>query len=128
MRGPRQLAEWVTFGVSLALVLALSAHLIWRMREPVTDVVDARIAPRLDGVVQQEGRFVLPFEISNPGGRTIRDLQVRIEYQGPGSSRRSMEVLVDYLGQSSEQVIYTYFHDDPRTLSICAEAISYRVD
>jgi uncharacterized protein (TIGR02588 family) len=127
-RGPRLLAEWVTFGISLALVLALSAHLVWRMREPVTEVVDARVAPRLDRVVQQEGRFVLPLDITNPGGRTIRDVQVRIDYRGSGGERRSMEVLVDYLGQSSEQVIYTYFRDDPRTLSIRAEAISYRVD
>jgi uncharacterized protein (TIGR02588 family) len=127
-RGPRRLAEWVTFGISLALVLALFAHLAWRMREPVTDVVDARVEPRLDRVAQQEGRFVLPLDIINPGGRTIRDLQVRIEYRGADGERRSMDVLVDYLGQSSEQVVYTYFRDDPRTLAIRAEAISYRVD
>jgi uncharacterized protein (TIGR02588 family) len=127
-RGPRRLAEWVTFGLSLTLVLALSAHLVWRMREPVTDVVDARVAPRFDRVVQQEGRFVLPLEVTNPGGRTIRDVQVRIEYRMPGDERRSLDVLVDYLGQSSEQVIYAYFRDDPRALSIHAEAISYRVD
>jgi uncharacterized protein (TIGR02588 family) len=128
VRGPRRLAEWVTFGVSLALVLALSAHLAWRLREPVTDVIDARVTPRLDRVAEQEGRFVLPLDIVNPGGRTIRDLQVRVEYRGSGDERRSMDLLVDYLGQSSEQVVYTYFRDDPRTLSIRAEAISYRVD
>lgn len=128
VRGPRRLAEWVTFGVSLALVLALSAHLAWRLREPVTDVIDARVTPRLDRVAEQEGRFVLPLDIVNPGGRTIRDLQVRVEYRGTGDERRSMDLLVDYLGQSSEQVVYTYFRDDPRTLSIRAEAISYRVD
>ena len=128
VRGPRRLAEWVTFGVSLALVLALSAHLAWRLREPVTDVIDARVTPRLDRVARQEGRFVLPLDIVNPGGRTIRDLQVRVEYRGTGGERRSMDLLVDYLGQSSEQVVYTYFRDDPRTLSIRAEAMSYRVD
>jgi uncharacterized protein (TIGR02588 family) len=127
-RGPRRLAEWVTFGVSLALVLTLSAHLAWRLREPVTDVVDARVTPLFDRVAQQEGRFVLPLDITNPGGRTIRDLQVRVEYRGAGGERRSMELLVDYLGQSSEQVVYTYFRDDPRTLSVRAEAMSYRVD
>jgi uncharacterized protein (TIGR02588 family) len=128
VRGPRRLAEWVTFGVSLALVLALSAHLAWRLREPVTDMIDARVTPRLDRVAEREGRFVLPLDIVNPGGRTIRDLQVRVEYRGTGGERRSMDLLVDYLGQSSEQVVYTYFRDDPRTLSIRAEAMSYRVD
>jgi uncharacterized protein (TIGR02588 family) len=127
-RGPRRVAEWITFGLSLTLVLALSAHLAWRLREPVTELVDARITPRLDRVAQQEGRFVLPLDIANPGGRTIRDLQVRVEYRGAGGELRSMDLLVDYLGQSSEQVVYTYFRDDPRTLSIRAEAMSYRVD
>lgn len=127
-RGPRRLAEWITFGLSLTLVLALSAHLVWRLREPFTELVDARITPRLDRVARQEGRFVLPLDIANPGGRTIRDLQVRVEYRGAGGEARSMDLLVDYLGQSSEQVVYTYFRDDPRTLSIRAEALSYRVD
>jgi uncharacterized protein (TIGR02588 family) len=127
-RGPRRLAEWITFGLSLTLVLALSGHLAWRLREPVTELVDARITPRLDRVARQEGRFVLPLDIANPGGRTIRDLQVRVEYRGAGGEPRSMDLLVDYLGQSSEQVVYTYFRDDPRTLSIRAEAMSYRVD
>lgn len=127
-RGPRRLAEWITFGLSLMLVLALAAHLAWRLREPVTELVDARITPRLDRVAQQEGRFVLPLDIVNPGGRTIRDLQVRVEYRGASGEPRSMDLLVDYLGQSSEQVVYTYFRDDPRTLSVRAEAMSYRVD
>lgn len=127
-RGPRRLAEWVSFGISLALVLTLSAHLAWRLREPVTEVVDARVTPRFDRVAQQEGRFVLPLDIVNPGGRTIRDLQVRVEYRGAGGERRSMDLLVDYLGQSSEQVVYTYFRDDPRSLAVRAEAMSYRVD
>lgn len=127
-RGRRRLAEWVTFGVSLALVLALAAHLAWRLREPVTERVDARVAPRFDDISQQAGRYLLPLEIANPGGRTIRDLQVRIDYRGERGERRTMDVLVDYVGQGAEQVVYTYFRDDPRTLSIHAEAISYRVD
>jgi uncharacterized protein (TIGR02588 family) len=127
-RGPRRLAEWITFGISLALVLALTAHLAWRLREPVTDVIDARVTPRFDRVAQQEGRYVLPLDIVNPGGRTIRDLQVRLDYRSAGGERRNMELLLDYVGQSSEQVVYTYFREDPRTLSIRAEALSYRVD
>jgi uncharacterized protein (TIGR02588 family) len=79
-------------------------------------------------VAQQEGRYVLPLAIVNPGGRTIRDLQVRVEYRGAGGERRNMELLLDYVGQSSEQVVYTYFREDPRTLSVRAEALAYRVD
>jgi uncharacterized protein (TIGR02588 family) len=71
---------------------------------------------------------VLPIAIENPGGRTVRDLQVRIEYRGTRGATESMELLIDYIGQASEQVVYTYFRQDPRTLSIRAEPISYQVD
>lgn len=127
-RGPRRVAEWITFGVSLALVLALAAHLAWRLREPASERVDARVAPRFAEVTEQAGRYVLPLDIVNSSARTIRDLQVRIDYRGEGGERRSLDVLVDYLGQGSQQVVYTYFRLDPRTLSVRAEAISYRVD
>jgi uncharacterized protein (TIGR02588 family) len=127
-RGPRRLAEWVSFGVSLALVLGVVAHLVWRLREPVTERVSARVTAQLDRVTEQSGRFVLPIAIENPGGRTVRDLQVRIEYRGDRGATESMELLIDYIGQASEQVVYTYFRRDPRTLSIRAEPISYQVD
>jgi uncharacterized protein (TIGR02588 family) len=127
-RGPRQFAEWVSFGVSLALVLALVAHLLWRMRESVSDTIHASVRALLDKVSQHEGRFILPLEVKNPGARTLRDLQVRIEYRGPSGARESMDVLIDYVGQSAEQIIYAYFSQDPRSLSVRAEPLSYRLE
>lgn len=127
-RGPRRLAEWVSFAVSLALVLGVVAHLLWRMREPVTEAVSARVTPQLAQVSEQSGRFVLPLAIENPGARTVRDLQVRIEYRGARGATESMELLIDYVGQASEQLVYIYFEDDPRSLSVRAEPISYRLD
>jgi uncharacterized protein (TIGR02588 family) len=127
-RGSRRLAEWISFGVSLALVLGLAGHLVWRMRVPVEDAVDARVTAQLDHVTEQQGRFVLPLVVENPSARTVRDLQVRIEYGPPGAAPESMDLLVDYLGQSSEQIVYAYFRRDPRALKISAEPISYRLD
>jgi uncharacterized protein (TIGR02588 family) len=127
-RGPRRLAEWVSFGISLALVLGLAGHLVWRMRVPVDEVVDARVTPQIDRVTEQQGRFVLPLAVENPSPRTVRDLQVRIEYGAPGAAPESMELLIDYLGQASEQIVYVYFRRDPRALKIRAEPISYRID
>jgi uncharacterized protein (TIGR02588 family) len=127
-RGPRQLAEWLSFAVSLALVLALAAHLLWRMREPVTDTIHVLVRAQLDEVSEHDGRFILPLGLKNPGARTVRDLQVRIEYRAPGGARESMDVLVDYLGKSAEEVIFAYFSEDPRSLSVHAEPISYRLE
>jgi uncharacterized protein (TIGR02588 family) len=126
-RGPRRFAEWLTFGISLALVLTVVVFLIWRLREPVTDTPPTQVSLQLDRITERDGRFVLPIEVKNRGARSIRDLQVRVDYREHGE-RRSMDVLVDYVGQSAEQVLFVYFREDPRSLSVRAEPISYRVE
>ena len=127
-RGPRRLAEWLTFGVSAALVLLLGGHLSWRLREPAGDVAFAEVVLHVDGVQAQGERYVLPIELINPSRRTLRDVLIRVRRPGPGGARESIDVVVDYLGQSSSQTLYVYLHGDPRAGSVTAEAISYRVD
>jgi uncharacterized protein (TIGR02588 family) len=125
--GPRRFAEWLSFGISLALLLAVVSHLLWRLREPVTDTVLAQVSLQLDRVSEQQGRFVLPVLVRNPGARTLRDVQVRVEYREHGE-RRSVDVLIDYVGQSAEQVIFVYFSQHPRSLSVSASPLSYSLD
>lgn len=127
-RGPRRLAEWLTFGISAALVLALAGHLAWRLREPVDDVAFAHVVLRRADVREDGGRFALPIEIENPSRRAMRDVLIRVRRPGPENTRESVDVLVDYLGQRSSQTIYVYSSADPRAGAVDAEAISYRVD
>jgi len=126
-RGPRRLAEWLSFAISLALVLALAGHLLWRLREPVADAVATQVSLQLDRVSEQQGRFVLPIEVKNLGARTVRELQLRVEYEERGQ-RRQLDVLIDYVGQSAAQLAFVYFSQDPRYLSVRAEPVSYLVD
>jgi uncharacterized protein (TIGR02588 family) len=126
-RGPRRFAEWLTFGVSLTLVLAVVFYLLWRLREPATDALLAQVTPELDHVTEQGGRFVLPIRVKNPGSRTVRDLKVRVEYRELGEAR-SVDVLIGYVGQSAEQLVYVYMNQNPRLSSVHAEAVSYLVD
>jgi uncharacterized protein (TIGR02588 family) len=127
LRGPRRLAEWLSFGVSLTLVLSVVGYLFWRLREPATDNVLVQVSLQLDRASEQQGRFIVPIRVKNPGFRTLRDLQVRVDYRQQGEPR-SLDVLVDYVGQSAEQLVYVYFDQNPSTLSVRAEAISYLVD
>jgi len=127
-RGPRRLAEWLTFGVSAALVLVLGGYLTWRMREPIDDVAFVEVVLRRAEVRQHGGSFALPIELRNPSRRAMRDVLIRVRRPGPADTRESVDVLVDYLGQRSSQTIYVYSSADPRGGAIDAEAISYRVD
>jgi uncharacterized protein (TIGR02588 family) len=127
-RGPRRLAEWLTFGVSAALLLVLAGHLVWRMREPVDDVAFAQVVARPAQVREHGGRFALPIEIENPSRRAMRDVLIRVRRPGPDNTPESVDVLVDYLGQRSSQTVYVYSSFDPRGGAVDAEAVSYRVD
>ena len=127
-RGPRRPAEWLTFGVSAALLLGLAGHLIWRSTEPVDDVAFAQVVLHREEVREHDGRFALPIEVENPSRRALRDVLIRVRRPGPGDTRESVDVLVDYLGQRSSQTIYVYSSADPRVGAVDAEAIAYRVD
>jgi uncharacterized protein (TIGR02588 family) len=125
--GPRRIAEWVSFGISLALVAAVVSHLVARSLEPAPEAIQTHVRPLLDRVARQEGRFVVPFEVRNGSSRAVRDLQIRIRYEAEGRPE-SMDVLIDYLGQASVQIVYGYFREDPRSLSLTAESVAYRLD
>ena len=125
--GPRRLAEWLSFGVSLALLLLLVAHLVVRVLEPSARVIEARVTPLLDQAQRQGSRYVLPVEVENRSPRSVRDLQINIRYELDGRPE-SMQLVLDYVGQTSLQVVYAYFREDPRGLSISTEPLSYRVD
>lgn len=127
-RGPRRLAEWLTFAISAALVLLLAGHLVWRASEPADDVAFAQVVVHRAEVREHAGRFALPIEIENPSRRAMRDVLIRVRRPGPENTRESVDVLVDYLGQRSSQTVYIYSSADPRVEPIDAEAVSYRVD
>ena len=127
-RGPRRAAEWVSFGISLALVLALLGHLVWRMREPRVTLPVARVTPRLELTRELDGRFVLPLEVHNPTPRTLQGVQIRIEYRTPGSGRASMDLVIDYVGRASTHTVFAYFDRDPRGLAIEADVLSARLE
>ena len=125
--GRRRIAEWLSFGLSLALILLLVVHLVGRALEPSPTVIDARVTPLFEQAAPRGSRFVLPVEVENRSPRAVRDLQIRIHYELDGR-QESMELVLDYVGQTSLQVVYAYFRQDPRGLSLRVEPMSYRLD
>jgi uncharacterized protein (TIGR02588 family) len=121
------MAEWLSFGVSLALILSVVGYLVARMLEPSAPVIDARVTPLFDEAKRQGSRFVLPVEVENRSPRSVRDLQISIRYELDGRPQ-SMQLVLDYVGQTSLHVVYAYFREDPRGLAIQAEPLSYSVD
>ena len=126
--GPRRIAEWVSFGISLAIILALVVHLSWRLLASPAVLPNVRVTPRFEGVAEVGGHFVLPLEVSNPGPRTIQDVQIRIRYRSRRGATESMDLVIDYVGLTSTQTVFAHFDRDPRGMAVEADAISSRLE
>jgi len=126
--GPRKLAEWVSLGISVALIFGLAGYLLMEALKPHPAYVPVKVQPLLKQVREEENRFILPVEVTNQGRRTLRDLTIEIEFRPDGGKPESREVTIDYLGERSKQEIYVYFDRHPRALQVQARPLTYRLD
>jgi uncharacterized protein (TIGR02588 family) len=132
-RARRRLAEWVSLGVSVVLIVAVSGYLVYdgvRSRSPFVPV-EVRI--ELDRSQQRAGRHIVPVSVKNLGEHTLRDLRVTVAHRprNGGDARgekQSQDFDIDYLGERAEQRIFIYLDEDPATLTIEARATQYRLD
>ena len=71
----------------------------------------------------------MPVTVKNLGDHTLRDLRISIDHQRPGGGeKQTQDFDIDYLGERAEQRIFIYLDEDPRTLTIEARAVQYRLD
>lgn len=126
----RKLAEWVTLGVSILLVLGVAGYLAYHAISADDPYVPVRVTPALDQARDLSGgqQFVLPVRIQNFGSRTIKDFQAELRWRSPSGREETRQFKIDYLGEHSAQEQFIYLDDDPRTLGIRARPLQYSVD
>jgi uncharacterized protein (TIGR02588 family) len=123
----RKLAEWISLGVSVLLILGIATSLLVEALRGGWEYVPAEAVPQLERVVAQNGRYVLPIVVKNDGRHTMRDVRIEIEYEVSGEPHKQ-DFTIDYLGERSEQTIYIYLDHDPRRLRIEARPVQYRLE
>jgi uncharacterized protein (TIGR02588 family) len=127
--GQRKLAEWVSLGISGALIVALAAFLVYEIVKGDSKFNLARTVPQMDAVQQVSGTFILPVEVENPGERTLRDLSVELTYTPPGAQEpQKAEAKIDYLGEGARQRVYFYLDHDPRQVPVQVRPVHYQLD
>lgn len=114
----RNRAEWITFGLSCAVVLALVVAIlgIWMKGSAPAD-----LSATVDGRPQQrDGQFVAKVLVQNRGDVSAADVQVVATLGGEPHG----EQLVDFLsGGESTNVVFV-FAEDPAGLEV--RVASYR--
>lgn len=121
----RKLAEWVTMGVSAALVLGVAGFLVHQVTLERTPFVAVEVRPLLEEAREEQGRYILPVEVKNRGHHTLQDFEGQVVYRSPEGERETRTFKIDYLGEQSEQKVYFYFERPPREISVEARPHSY---
>jgi uncharacterized protein (TIGR02588 family) len=122
-----RLAEWVSFGISLALILALAAYLVYEAITRNEEFLPVSVEVQTDRAAPAGGRYVLPIRVRNLGRATMRALMIRVGFERPDAPP-PIDLRIEYLGEESEQLIYVYTDTDPRPLHPFAKPLAYQVD
>lgn len=108
-RRPTKPAEWVTFGIAAALVLAVLGAILSQVAAPSTPP-----SPRVEvGTVEErDGQFVVPVAVVNEGDATAANVQVTATLT-TDDGESTADQTVDFLAGGEEQELEFVFEDDP---------------
>lgn len=110
-RPDRSTAEWVSFGISLAIVAAILAAIgyVWATGSDAADVTVVEVAPARQ---EADDRYYVDVTVRNVGGDTAEGIQVVSELTFPGEPPAEADQSIDFLsGDEETTVVFTYDRD-----------------
>ena len=122
---PSSTAEWVSLAISLALLLGVIGLVgsLWasdqQRQPPILQVTRS-------GVRQSQGKFYVPFEVTNAGGKTAKSVQVIAELQIDGVTVESGEQILQFLSSEETAGGAFIFTRDPQSGTVVIRVASYQ--
>ena len=126
--GGRKLAEWVTMGLSVVLVLGTVGYLVYLGLRGDPPLVPVQITVLADQSREKAGRYVVPVEVRNQGQRTLKNLKVRLSQRTAGGREEAGDLTIDYLGERATATVYVYLNKDPREQPLEVEPSNYQLE
>ncbi len=122
----RSMAEWVTFMVATVLLLALVGVIIydWQVNQDRPPAFDVAVA---ESIRITDGRYYVPFVITNTGGRIANGVQVIAELDIPGQAEETGEQQIDFLSGHEQKEGSFVFNHDPHRGELVVRVASYRL-
>lgn len=109
----RTAAEWVTFGVSLSLLLALVGLVIFLALTKGNKLSTIKIEPVLTEVRQEGDAYYLPVNITNDGDNAVGDVEVQLSLTLEGEEPETIAFTVPFLAGGETQEETVIFTKDP---------------
>lgn len=122
----RSLAEWVTFWVSALVLLALVGLILydWQVNQSRPPAFDVAVS---DAVRITDGRYYVPFAITNTGGRIANGVQVTAELHIPNQDDETGEQQIDFLSGHETKAGSFVFSHNPQEGDLTVRVASYRL-
>jgi uncharacterized protein (TIGR02588 family) len=120
------MAEWVTFIVASIILLGLMALILydWQVNHHRPPAFEVAIA---ESVRITDGRYYVPFVITNTGGRSAHGVQVTAELTVPGEIEETGEQQIDFLSGHEQKEGSFVFNHDPHSGELVVRVASYRL-
>lgn len=122
----RSAAEWVTFIVASVILLGLVGLIFfdWQtnQNQPPAFAVTVSEAVRVT-----DGRYYVPFAITNTGGRIARMVQVTADLNIEGADDETGEQQIDFLSGHETKAGSFVFTHDPQGGDLVVRVASYRL-
>jgi uncharacterized protein (TIGR02588 family) len=110
----RTVAEWVTLGVSVAIVLALAGLVLFQWLAQGTEPPEISVEPNMEQVRQVEDLYYLPIRVTNSGEKAVEVVEVETELSVEGEAPETVGFTVQFLaGRESDEFIVV-LSNDPR--------------
>ena len=109
----RTAAEWVTFGVSLLMLLALVGLVIFLALTKGNRPSTIKIEPVLTEVRQADSVYYLPVNVTNDGDNAVGDVEVQLSLSSEGSEPETIAFTVLFLAGGETQQEIVVFTNDP---------------
>ena len=122
----RSPAEWVTFWVSALILLVLVGLILYdgqvnQSRPPAFDVAVS------DAIRITDGRYYVPFAITNTGGRIATGVQITADLHIPDREDETGEQQIDFLSGHETKAGSFVFSHNPQAGNLTVRVASYRL-
>ncbi|GAP95009.1 TIGR02588 family protein [Leptolyngbya sp. NIES-2104] len=122
---PRSPAEWVTFGIASTILSAIAGLVLYVW---VSDRYEpAAISVEQREIRETEGKFYVPFEVTNTGGETVESVQIVAELKTGDRVLESGDQQIDFLSRDEKEEGAFVFQRDPRQGSLIVRVASYKI-
>jgi uncharacterized protein (TIGR02588 family) len=122
----RSAAEWVTFIAATLILLGLVGLILfdWQTSQNRPPAFTVAVS---EAVRVTDGRYYVPFAITNTGGRIARMVQVTAELEIPGVDQETGEQQIDFLSGHETKAGSFVFSYDPQGGDLSVRVASYRL-